>query len=77
MEISWSSTFPPSCVPGFVSHDELWEDEASNPRDCFQPIARSLESLLFRLAEERYIPTDYYAARAFNEFLAEEDRANV
>lgn len=59
-----------ACVPGFITHEE-WDQE-TDPRNLFEPIARSLESLLYRIAEQRYIPTDYYAAKPFNEFLREE-----
>ena len=61
------------CSPGFITHEE-WDQE-SDPRKFFEPIARSLESLLYRIAEKKYIPTDYYAAKPFNEFLREEERA--
>lgn len=58
------------CLPGFITHEE-WDQE-SDPRSLFEPIARSMESLLYRIAEDKYIPTDYYAAKPFNEFLKEE-----
>jgi hypothetical protein len=57
------------CRPGFITHEEYCE---KNPRVVFQPIARSFESLLYRLVEGRYVPKDYYAAREFNEFLEQE-----
>ena len=62
-----------ACVPGFITHEE-WDQE-SKPREFFEPIARSFESLLYRLAEGRYVPTDYYAAKPFNVFLREEEKA--
>lgn len=52
---------------GFLSH-EIHDPVA------YQPIARTLDSLLYKLVEGRYIPTDYHAAKAFNAFLAEESR---
>jgi hypothetical protein len=63
-----------ACAPGFITHEEWrpWSDEPKDPRKFFQPIARSFESFLFRVVEGRYIPTDYYAARDFNDFLANE-----
>ena len=58
--------------PGFVSHEELWPDGEANPRAIFQPIARNLASLLWRVSEGKYVPIDYYAAKAFNNFLVNE-----
>ena len=66
-----------ACVPGFITHEEWspWSDEPLNPRQFFQPIARTFESFLYRVVEGRYIPTDYYAAREFNAFLANDRNA--
>jgi hypothetical protein len=66
-----------ACAPGFVTHDEWipWGDESGDPREFFQPVARNFESFLYRLVEDRYLPTDFYAAREYNEFLAEEQKA--
>jgi hypothetical protein len=65
-----------TCVPGFVSIHIDWDEKAAKkPRDSFAPLARTFESLLFRLVEQRYVPIDFPAARDFIEFLAEE-RAN-
>lgn len=58
------------CVPGFIPLSE-W-DQKSDPEHFFQPIARSLAGFLYRVAEKRYLPCDYYAAKAFNQFLIEE-----
>jgi hypothetical protein len=63
------------CRPGFITHEEYWEHE-ENPRKVFQPIARSLASLLYRFAEGRYVPTDYYAAKDFSAFLEAENRGS-
>jgi hypothetical protein len=63
-----------ACAVGFVSHEEFSDNEAE-VRKVFQPIARSFASFLHRVAEERYLPTDYFAAKAFNEFLREEQNA--
>lgn len=62
------------CAVGFVTHEgwNPWSDEPGDPRSSYQPIARSLSTFLYRAVEGRYLPTDYYAAKAFNEFLAEE-----
>lgn len=60
------------CEVGFISH-ELWADEADKTPDrIYQPIARTLDSFLYRIAEGKYVPTDYHAAQAFNKFLKEE-----
>jgi hypothetical protein len=66
-----------SCVPGFITHEE-WcpsSDEPQDPRLFFQPIARTFTSFLYRVVEDRYLPTDYYAAKEFNAFLKEEQNA--
>lgn len=60
-----------SCVPGFVSHDLYWEGRAK-PRSAFEPIARSFESLLYRLTEGLFVPHDYFQAKDFNQFLERE-----
>lgn len=59
-----------SCPVGFVTHEE-WDGE-SDPRPHFEPVTRSIESFLNRVAEDRFVPCDYYAAREFNEFLRDE-----
>jgi hypothetical protein len=66
------------CIPGFITHEECWNGNGgmkAELRRYFQPIARSFASLLYRLVEMRYVPTDYYAARDFNAFLEDEHRA--
>jgi hypothetical protein len=60
------------CEVGFITHEEYWEHK-DEPVVAYQRVARTLDSLLFRVAEGRYIPIDYYAAKEFNAFLAEED----
>lgn len=59
-----------SCPVGYVTHGE-WDYE-SNPRPWFEPAARSIESFLHRVAEDRYVPCDYHATRQFNQFLRDE-----
>ena len=66
-----------ACVPGFICNDQFWGGDHTNSREFFQPIARTFESLLYRISEGRYIPTDYYAAFAFNKFLDEERKSNL
>ena len=67
-----------ACVPGFITHEEWspWSDEPEDARKFFQPIARSFDSFLYRAVEGRYLPTDYYAAKDFNAFIADERRAS-
>ncbi len=60
-----------NCEVGFVSHENCCDHEGSLI-NCYQPIARGLDSLLFKLIEGHYLPTDYYAAKAFNQFLKED-----
>ena len=65
------------CIPGFITHEECWTGTGvlnKELRQYFQPIAPTLESLLYRLVERRYVPRDYYAASDFNAFLDEERR---
>jgi hypothetical protein len=59
-----------ACPVGYVSHEEY--DLESDPRPLFEPAARSLESFLFRIAEGRFFPCDYFEAGDFNRFLQEE-----
>jgi hypothetical protein len=58
--------------PGFVAHDQFWGNDGVDPRSCYAPAARTLASLLWRMAEGRYVPCDFYAAVAYNKFLIEE-----
>jgi hypothetical protein len=60
-----------NCEVGFISHEAYYEHEDSLV-NCYEPIARGLDSLFFKLIEGHYLPTDYYAAKAFNHFLKEE-----
>jgi len=59
-----------SCPVGFVTHEEYYGE--GSPREFFRPAARSIESFLFRVAEGRYFPCDYYATGDFNDFLRDE-----
>jgi hypothetical protein len=66
-----------ACMPGFITHEEWspWADEPQDSRPFFEPIARNFDSFLYRVLEGKYLPTDYYAAREFNRFLAIERNA--
>lgn len=59
-----------SCPVGFVTHEEYYGE--GDPREFFRPAARSVESFLYRIAEGRYFPCDYYATGYFNDFLRAE-----
>ena len=59
-----------SCPVGYVTHEEF--DGESNPRRYFQPVFRTLESYLNRIAEQMFVPTDFYDARDFVGFLLDE-----
>jgi hypothetical protein len=59
-----------SCPVGFVTHEEYYGE--GDPRKFFSPAARSFESFLYRIAEGRYFPCDYYATGYFNDFLIAE-----
>jgi len=63
-----------ACAPGFITHEEWspWNDNSEDPRQFFQPIARTFDAFLYRIVEERYLPFDYYAAKEFNAFLLNE-----
>ena len=59
------------CEVGFITHEEWWEHKDALA-EVYQPIARTLDTLLYKLVEGRYLPRDYYSAKGFNTFLAEE-----
>ncbi len=59
-----------SCPVGFVAHEEYYGE--GDPREFFRPAARSIESFLFRVSEDRYFPCDYYATGHHNDFLRDE-----
>lgn len=59
-----------SCPVGFVTHEEYFGE--GDPREFFRPAARSVESFLYRIAEGRYFPCDYYETGYFNDFLQAE-----
>ena len=65
-----------ACNVGFVTREEY--DGESDPRPYYQPTFRCLETYLYRVAEERYLPADYYDARSLIDFLqAERDHDSV
>jgi len=58
------------CVVGLVSHDRLWEEE-SDPKAAYAEVTRSIDEFLWRAAEGRYLPVDYYAASELLEMREE------
>lgn len=62
------------CVPGFIALGE-WDHQADmpeSPHKFFAPAAPNFDVFLYRVAEGKYVPGDYYAAWQFNDFLARE-----
>lgn len=70
--------FTDACQPGFVAHEKWspWSDQPSDPRGFFEPIGRLLDSFLYRVVEDRFVPYDYDVAKDFNRFLADEKAMN-
>ena len=60
------------CNVGFITHETY--DGESDPRRCYQPSFRTLESYLHRVDIGRYVPCDYYDARDYAEFLFAESQ---
>jgi hypothetical protein len=46
---------------GLVSHDEFWEGE-SDPLQAYAEVTPSIDEYLWRAAESRYLPIDFYSA---------------
>ena len=61
------------CAVGLVSHDQLWEEEVSGPEGAYVEVTASVEEYLWRVAEGRYLPIDYYAASELVEMRREVD----
>lgn len=58
------------CAVGLVSHDQLWE-EAVDPKTVYAEVTASIDEFLWRAAEGRYLPVDYYAASELLEMRKE------
>ncbi len=54
---------------GFLNHVELAvaADEGKDPRDFYTKVCGSLDELLLRLVEHKYLPLDYWVATELNE----------
>ena len=49
------------CAIGLVSHDQFW-GEAADPKSAYAEVTASIDEFLWRAAEGRYLPVDYYVA---------------
>ncbi|MBX3296539.1 MAG: hypothetical protein KF762_12605 [Acidobacteria bacterium] len=58
---------------GLISHDEYWEDRSAGPENCYVTVTSSLDELLWRAAESKFLPVDFYAASELAEMRAEFD----
>ncbi len=61
-----------TCAVGLVSHDQFWE-ESSDPGTAYAEVTGSIDEFLWRAAERRYLPVDYYAASELLEMRKEID----
>lgn len=61
-----------SCAVGLISHDELW-GEAGDPKEIYLEVTGSIEDFLWRAAEGRYLPVDYYAVAELLEMQRESE----
>ncbi|HEU4712227.1 MAG TPA: hypothetical protein VFS76_11710 [Pyrinomonadaceae bacterium] len=61
------------CAVGLVSHDELWEDRDADPREMYVEVTTSIDEYLWRAAEGRFLPVDFYAAIELNEMRGESE----
>lgn len=60
------------CAVGLVNHDELWGGDG-DPKEIYAEVTGSIEEFLWRAAEGRYLPVDYYAAAELLEMRQEVD----
>ncbi len=58
---------------GLVSHDKLWEEEAS-AAEAYVGVCRSVDDYLYRVSEGRYLPRDAFAAEEWQALLRESAR---
>ena len=49
------------CAVGLISHDEFW-DRDGDQENIYAEVTGSIDEFLWRAAECRYLPIDYYAA---------------
>ena len=58
------------CAVGLVSHDQFWED-GTDPKAAYAEVTATIDEFLWRAAEGRYLPIDYYAASELLEMRKE------
>ena len=58
------------CAIGLISHDQFWE-EGADPQKAYVEVTASIDEFLWRAAEGRYLPIDYYAASELLEMRTE------
>lgn len=56
---------------GLISHDEYWENRSAGPEKCYAKVASSLDELLWRAAEGKFLQIDFYATSELIEMKAE------
>jgi hypothetical protein len=54
-----------------ASHEIIWEDASADPRKASAMVTPSLEEFLLRVADDMYLPSDYYAAKELSELRKE------
>lgn len=64
------------CAVGLVSHDELWEDLNGDPREMYVQVTKSIDEYLWKAAEGRFLPVDFYAAIELDEMRREAERTS-
>lgn len=60
------------CEVGLLSHDQFWSEEEFT-EDMYAKVTGSIDEFLWRAAEGRYLPVDYYAAAELLEMRREAD----
>ena len=59
------------CAVGLVSHDELWEELDGDPKEMYVEVTGSIDEYLWKAAEGRFLPVDFYAAIELDEMHRE------
>ena len=50
---------------GLISHDSLYESPNIDPKKAYVAVAKSVDEYLYKVAEDRFLPMDFYSAREF------------
>ncbi len=56
-----------SCEVGLLNCIELVGEEAADPNGFYVTVSESLDDLLLRMVEDKFLPIDYWSARQFSE----------